>query len=85
MDWPPSGMDRLYELYQQDFHQLRAAVIDANRSHGSQNPEKTWMELLTRDQFGQLLTDPKDPAVAERWIKELVGGHEDEFPGLLVA
>lgn len=85
MDWPPNGMDRLYELYQQDFQRLRKAVIEANRSHGSQNPEKTWMELLRREQFEQLLTDPTDPAVAERWVKEIVRGHEEEFPELLVA
>lgn len=85
MDWPPRGMDRLYALYKLHFLKLRSSVTEANRSHGSQHPEKTWMEMVSQKEFNELLTDPKDPEVAKRWIKRIVRGHEEEFPELLVA
>ncbi|MDA1053488.1 MAG: hypothetical protein O3C40_23815 [Planctomycetota bacterium] len=85
MDGPLNSMDRLYELYQQNFLRLRSSVIEANRSHGSQHPEKTWMELISKEEFNELLTKPMDPKVAKRWIKRIVRGHEEEFPELLVA
>jgi len=85
MDWSPREMDRLYELYKQHFHELRLAVIAVNRDLGSTQPEKTWMELLGRDEFERLLTDPADPEVAERWVRRITRGHEGEFPNRQVA
>jgi hypothetical protein len=79
-------MDRLYELYQEHFHELRSAVISANRSHGSLRPEKTWMELLSRDEFATLLRSPiEEPEVAIRWVRRIIRGHEREFPNIQVA
>ena len=81
-----ADMDRLYKLYQQNFQQLRSDVIKVNRSLGSTQPEKTWMELLTRSEFGALVTRPTDePEVVRRWIQRLIRGHEHEFPELRVA
>lgn len=85
MDWSPREMDRLYELYQQHFHSLRSEVVAANRAHRSSQPEKTWMELLTRDEFERLLNNPAEPEVAESWVRRIIRGHEDEFPSLRVA
>jgi hypothetical protein len=78
-------MDRLYGLYQQHFRRLRATVIAANRSLGSSQPEKTWMELIGREEFERLLRAPRDPDVANRWLRRIVRGHEHEFPNLQVA
>jgi hypothetical protein len=86
MDGAVLDMDRLYELYQQHFAQLRADIIETNRSLGSTQPEKTWMELLSRAEFETLITAPADePEVVQRWVRRLVHGHEHEFPGLRVA
>ena len=86
MDWAQLDMDRLYELYQQHFYELRAAVTSANRSHGSLQPEKTWMELLSRDEFETLLQNPTDePEVAIRWVRRIIRGHEHDFPNMQVA
>jgi hypothetical protein len=85
MDWSPSEMDRLYELYQQHFHDLRSAVTSANRLHGSSQPEETWMELISREDFERLLNNPDEPEVANRWVRRLIRGHEREFPNLQVA
>jgi len=51
MDGKSPKIDRLYELYQEDFRRLRETVVTVNRSLGSANPEKTWMELMGRDEF----------------------------------
>lgn len=86
MDWSQFDMDRLYELYEQDFHRLRADVVGVNRSLGSMQPEKTWMELLSRTEFERLLTAPtNEPDVTQRWLRCIVRGHEHEFPGLRAA
>jgi len=86
MDWAQLEMDRLYELYQQHFAELRSAVISANRSHGSPQPEKTWMELLSRDEFSTLLQSPTyEPEITAGWVKRIIRGHEHEFPNLRVA
>lgn len=85
MDWSRCQMERLYELYQQHFHELRSVVISANRVHGSSQPEKTWMELIGRDEFERLLNNPDEPEVAERWVRRIIRGHEREFPDLKVA
>ena len=85
MDWSPREMDRLYELYQQHFYEVRSAVISANRRHGASEPEKTWMELISREEFERLLKDPDEPEVAERWLRRIIRGHESEFPNLQVA
>jgi hypothetical protein len=86
MDWSDFDMDALYELYQQHFHQLRADVIQVNRSLGSTRPEKTWMELLSRAEFETLITAPTDePEVTQRWVRCIIRGHEHEFPALQVA
>ena len=86
MDESVAAMDRLYELYQQHFEQLRADVIQANRSLGSMQPEKTWMERLSRREFETLVTSPtEEPDVLQRWMRRLVRGHEREFPELRVA
>ncbi|MEM9367473.1 MAG: hypothetical protein AAGD07_15890, partial [Planctomycetota bacterium] len=76
---------RLYELYEQHFWDLRATVMAANRSHGSSQPENTWMELISRDEFEHLIKYPADPEVAERWVRRIIRGHELEFPGIRVA
>ena len=86
MDWSNTDLDRLYELYKDHFHQLRATVIAANTSLGSGNPEKTRMQLMTKVEFEQILTTNDDePEVAARWVKCIISGHEDEFPSLRVA
>ncbi|NLF67842.1 MAG: hypothetical protein GX575_02180 [Candidatus Anammoximicrobium sp.] len=86
MDGLMAGMDRLYELYQGHFRELRADVIAVNRSLGSTWPEKTWMELLSRTDFERLITAPTDdPKVIQRWVRRLIRGHEHEFPELQVA
>ncbi len=86
MDGLIAGMDRLYELYKEHFGQLRADVIEVNRSLGSTWPEKTWMELLSRTEFERLITAPTDdPGVIQRWVRRLIRGHEHEFPELRVA
>lgn len=85
MDWSPREMERLYELYQKHFGDLRSVVIAANRVHGSSQPEKTWMELISRDEFERLLNNPEEPELAERWVRRIVRGHEHEFPTLRVA
>ena len=86
MDWSSTDLDRLYELYRNHFHQLRASVISANTTLGSGNPEKTRMQLMTKAEFGQVLTSKtEEPEVAERWVKRIISGHEHEFPNLRVA
>ena len=85
MDCLPREMERLYELYQQHFRDLRSVVTAANRTHGSSQPEKTWMELISRDEFERLLNNPDEPEVAERWVRRIIRGHEHEFPSLQVA
>ena len=86
MDWYKADMERLYELYQRHFQHLRSVVTSANRSHGSSHPDKTWMELLCRDEFESLLTSSTDePEVVQRWVRRIIRGHEHEFPDLQVA
>jgi hypothetical protein len=85
MDWSPRELERLYELYQKHFHDLRSAVTSANRVHGSTQPEKTWMKLMGRDEFERLLNDPNEAEVAQRWVRRIIRGHEREFPNLQVA
>ena len=87
MDWSPREMDRLYELYQQHFGQLRADVIAVNRSLGSRQPEKTWTEpLLNRAEFESLILGPSDePEKIRRFLERLIRGHEQEFADLRVA
>jgi hypothetical protein len=86
MDWSQFDMERVYELYEQHFEQLRADVIQANRSLGSVQPRRTWMELLTRAEFETLITARIDePEITQRWVRCIVRGHEHEFPGLRVA
>jgi hypothetical protein len=86
MDWTHVDMDRLYELYEQHFDEVRSAVISANRSHGSSQPEKTWMELLDRNEFEKLLKNPTDePKIVNRWVKRIIRDFENEFPNLRVA
>ena len=86
MDWSVNNMDRLYELYQQHFHRLHTDVTAANQSHGSSHPEKTWMELLGRDEFERLVKNPPDePELVDRWLRRIIRGHEHEFPNLQVA
>ena len=86
MEAAVSGMDRLYECYQKHFWQLRADVIEVNRSLGSRQPEKTWMEPLSRSDFESRITAPTDePEVVQRWVRCLVRGHESDFPELRVA
>lgn len=86
MDSSKLDMDRLYDLYRQGFYQLRAEVIQANRCLGSTQPEKTWMELLSRTEFETLITAPTDePEIVQRWVRRITRGHEHEFPQLRVA
>lgn len=86
MEGVVESMDRLYELYQQHFSQLRVDVAAVNRSLGSTRPEKTWMELLSRSEFAALITAPTDDSeVVRRWVRRLIQGHEHEFPELRVA
>jgi len=86
MDWSSTDLDRLYELYKNHFHQLRASVISANKTLGSGNPEKTRMQLMTKMEFERILTSKTDePEVAVRWVKRIISGHEHEFPNLRVA
>ena len=65
---------------------LRADVIRVNSSLGSTQPEKSWMELLKREEFETLITASTDePEVAQRWMRCITHGHEEEFPQLRVA
>lgn len=86
MDATKVDMDRLYELYRVHYTRLRADVSGVNRSLGSTQPTKTWMQLLNRSEFESLVAAPSDePEVVERMIRRIVRGHEQEFPGLRVA
>ena len=86
MDELMAGMDRLYELYERHYQQLRADVIRVNRSLGSAQPDKTWMELPSRVEFETLLTRPTDdPEMIRRWVRRIIRGYEDEFPEMRVA
>ena len=86
MDWSQGSMDRLYELYQQHFQELRSVVVSANRSHGSSHPDKSWMEVISRDEFERLLSTPTDePEIANRWVRRIIRGHEHDFPNLEAA
>jgi hypothetical protein len=85
MDCSPREMDRLYELYQQHFHDLRSVATSANQLHGSSQPEKTWMELISWEEFERLINNPDEPEVANRWVRRIIRGHEREFPNLQVA
>lgn len=86
MDGTTIDMDRLYELYKIHFAQLRTDVTEVNRSFGSMNPEKTWMQMLERFEFDALFSAPlEEPDVLERLIRRIVRGHEQEFPELRVA
>ena len=86
MDWSHFNMDRLYQLYNQHFNQLRADTIGVNRSLGSTQPEKTWTQLLSHTEFETLISAPTDePEVVQRWVRSIIRGHEHEFPELRVA
>jgi hypothetical protein len=85
MDWSPREMERLYELYEQHFHDLRSVVTSANHTHGSSEPGKTWMELISREEFERLVKNPDESEVAKRWVRRIIRGHECEFPSLQVA
>lgn len=86
MDGVMGRIERLYELYGQHYLRLRADVIAVNRSLGSTQPEKTWMTMLSRAEFEEMLTaSAVDSDVLQRWIQRLVRGHEHEFPELRVA
>ncbi|MEZ5940855.1 MAG: hypothetical protein R3C18_05660 [Planctomycetaceae bacterium] len=85
MDWSAADLDRLYKLYRMRFDETRHAVVLANRTHGSSEPEKTRMQPLEKSEFVDLVNSPKAPDVARRWILRIIRGHEKEFPGLRVA
>ena len=86
MDWSQLDMDRLFELYVHNFHQLRSNVISVNRTLGSITPEKTLMEQLSRSDFEKHLKNPHaDPGVVRRWVCRIIRGHENKFPMMQVA
>ena len=83
MEWTATTIDRLHARYERYIDQLRADVIEINRSLGSPTPEKTGLKPLTRAEFESLLTRPSDdPEMTRLWIWRIIYGHEDEFPEL---
>jgi hypothetical protein len=86
MEASTARLGRLYEIYQQHVRQLRADVIDVNRSLGSTQPEKTWTVPLNRTDFESLIIGPTDePEKIRRFVQRLIRGHEHEFADLRVA
>jgi hypothetical protein len=80
MEWTARRMDRLYQLYQRHIDRLRKDVIQANRSLGSSQPERTHLDHLSRSEFETLLQQPTDdPDVTRLWVRRIVRGHEHEF------
>ena len=78
-------MDRLYELYERHVDRLRADVIQANRSLGSSQPERTDLDHLSRSEFETLVQQPTDdPEVAHSWVRRIIRSHEHEFPERIV-
>jgi hypothetical protein len=83
MQWTADDICRLYELYERHVERLRLDVVEANRSLGSPEPEKTHLDVLTQAQFEALLNGPTDdPEMTQRWVRRIIRGHEDEFPEL---
>jgi len=83
MHWTAEYVNRLYELYQRHIGRLRKDVVEANRSLGSTEPEKTNLEVLTHAQFEAVLKEPTDdPQVTRLWVRRIIRGHEHEFPQL---
>lgn len=83
MEWTGKHMDRLYELYERHIDGLRTDVIQANRSLGSSQPERTDLNHLSRSEFETLVQQPTDdPEVAQSWVRRILRGHEHEFPEL---
>ncbi len=83
MEWTAKRMDRLYELYERHIDRLRTDVIEANRSLGSSQPQRTHLDRLGRSEFETLLQQPTDDSeVARSWVRRIIRGHEHEFPEL---
>lgn len=83
MQWSAEKVKRLYELYERHVGRLRKDVVEANRSLGSPEPEKTNLEVLSHAQFEAVLTGPTDdPDVTRLWVRRIIRGHEHEFPEL---
>jgi len=81
MHWTAERLDRLYELYRHFIDRLRNDIIQANRSLGSKQPEKTKLEVLPRAEFEALLMQPREnPEVTRLWVRRIIRGHEHEFP-----
>lgn len=86
MDWSKLDMERLYELYEIFFLQLRSNVVSVNRNLGASKPEKTLMKKLSRSDFEKHLKNPNaDPGVKKRWVCRIIRGHENEFQTIQVA
>ena len=85
MDWPAEDMDRLYDLYQRHFERLREDVVKANLALGAAAPTMR-LARLDRPEFESLLRSRhRDPEAVRLWIRQIVRGHEQEFPRLEVA
>ncbi len=83
MEWTAENVGRLYELYERHIDRLRKDVVEANRTLGSTEPEKTDLDGLTHAEFEALLKSPTDdPEVTRLWVRRIIRGHEHEFPKL---
>lgn len=80
MHLPTALAEQVYALYTEHFQELRRDVIEANLCLGSTHSKKTWMELLGRQEFEDLINRLEDPEVAKRWLRRLIRGHENELP-----
>jgi hypothetical protein len=85
MEWTAKTLDRLYELYVRHDDRLRNDIIQANRTLGSERPEKVKLERLTRAEFEALIREKPFDAEARRlWLQGIVHGYEHEFPKLAI-
>jgi hypothetical protein len=83
MNWSRTDVDRLHELYVGYVGGLQTDVAKTNRALGSANPDRTKLELLSRDEFERHINPPhRDVQATHSWLRRIARGHEREFPGL---
>lgn len=83
MEWNSGTMDRLFQLYERYFEDLRKEMVAGNRTLGSAEPDRIKLEQLNRDEFEAILRSPAaDGEVLHAWIRKIISGNEREFPEL---
>ncbi len=81
MEWTPTKVSRLYDLYRQHFDRLRADVCQANVLLGSPEPGKTKLQMLSAIEFRGLFVNVAELSEPMRlWVLRIISGHENEFP-----